>query len=130
MNLTKHPLTEFEQRLVDIADDRGYELTHLVKKVCELSHSRSCVTIYLVRVYTLREVIEVRIHPETPLAVLEAIGAIRGLSVNSEFRYHSNLRRFPRRRNNGVTEIPFARPVGCADITAFDRLLQTLATGC
>ncbi|MFI7134672.1 hypothetical protein ACIBQ1_54040 [Nonomuraea sp. NPDC050153] len=129
MNLTKHPLTEFEQRLVDIAVDRGYELTHLVKKVCELGHPRSCVTIYLVRMHTLREVIETRIHPETPLAVLEAIGAIRGLSVNSEFRYHSNLRRFPRRRNKGVAEIPFARAVGCTDITAFDRLLQMLAAG-
>ncbi|WP_113704924.1 hypothetical protein [Nonomuraea lactucae] len=130
MNLTKHPLTEFERRLVGIADDRGYELTHLVKKVCELSHSRSCVPIYLVRAYALRQVIEVRIHPETPETVLEAIEAIHGLSINSEFRYHSNLRRFPRRRNKGVAEIPFARAVGCADITAFDCLLQTLAAAC
>ncbi|MGP3921414.1 hypothetical protein [Nonomuraea sp. 10N515B] len=73
--------------------------------------------------------IEVRIHPETPVTVLEAIAAMHGLSINSEFRFHSNLRRFPRRRNNGVAEIPFARAVGCADITAFDRLLQALTAG-
>jgi hypothetical protein len=100
-----------------------------VKKVCELGHPTSCVTIYFIRMRTLRQMIEVMIHPETPMAVLKAIEAIHGLSIKSGLRHHSNLRRFPKRHDEGPTEIAFGRSVECADITAFDRLLQTLAAG-
>ncbi|MEV4290859.1 hypothetical protein AB0K40_35570 [Nonomuraea bangladeshensis] len=54
MNLTKHPLTELEQRLIDAAAGQGYELTHLTKYVCESGHSRSRVTIYFDRERSLR----------------------------------------------------------------------------
>ncbi|MEV4009824.1 hypothetical protein AB0J35_04940 [Nonomuraea angiospora] len=128
MNLAKHPLTELEQRLIDVASGQGYELTHLLKYVCEIGHPRSCVTIYLDRERAIRQVIKVLIHPETPFGKLEAIEAAQGLSISSDFCHNSNLRRFPKRLNNGKAEIPFARSVECADITAFDRPLQTLAT--
>ncbi|MFI7708196.1 hypothetical protein [Nonomuraea sp. NPDC049480] len=61
--------------------------------------------------------------------LLEALEAIHGLAVKSGLRHHSNLRRFPKRRNNGVAEITFGHPVGCSDISAFERLLQTLIAG-
>lgn len=128
MNLTKHPLTELEQRLVNVAADRGYELTHLLKYVCELGHPRSCVTIYLDRERALRQVINVMVHPETPFGTLEVIEAIQGLSISPDLCHSSNLRRFPKRLNRGRAEISFARSVVCADITAFDRLLLKLAT--
>ncbi|MEV0592994.1 hypothetical protein [Nonomuraea cavernae] len=127
MNLIKHPLTELEQRLIDVAADQGYELTHLTKYVCELGQTRS-VTIYLDRECALRQVVQIMIHPETPSGTLEAIEATQGLSVSPDLSHNSNLRRFPKRLNNGKAEISFARSVACADITAFDRLLQTLAT--
>ncbi|MFI7704109.1 hypothetical protein [Nonomuraea sp. NPDC049480] len=129
MNLIKHPLTELEQRFVNVAADRGFELTHLLVKVCELGHPTSCVTFYLDRERTLRQLIRVRIHPETPFGTLEAIEATQGLSISPDLFHHSNLRRFPKRLNGGKEKIPFARSVICADITAFDRLLQALTAG-
>lgn len=78
MDLTKYPLTEFEQRLVDGAADRGYEFTHLVKYVCELGHPGSRRTIYLDRTRTSRNVIEVVVHPETHSVLLEGLEAIHG----------------------------------------------------
>jgi hypothetical protein len=128
MNLNMHPLTELEQRFVNVAADRRYELTHLLVKVCELSHPASSVTIYLDRERDLRRAIRVRIHPETPVETLEAIEAIQGLSISPDLFHHANMRRFPKRLNGGKDKIPFARSVACADITGFDRLLQTLAT--
>ncbi|MFI7114605.1 hypothetical protein ACIBK9_50430 [Nonomuraea sp. NPDC050227] len=128
MNLTQRPLTDVEQRLVNVAADRGYELTHLLVKVCELHHPASCVTIYLDRQRDLSQAIRVKIHPETPSEMLEAIEAIQGLSIEPNFFHHANMRRFPKRFNGGKRKINFARAVVCADITAFDRLLQTLAT--
>ncbi|MGA5757782.1 hypothetical protein [Nonomuraea bangladeshensis] len=127
MNLTKHPLTELEQRLIDVAAGQGYELTHLTKYVGELGDPRSHVTIYLDRERVIRQVIKVMIHPETPAEKLEAIEAGQGLSLSPDLSHNSNLRRFPKRLNNGKAEIGFARSVVCADITAFDRLLHTLA---
>ncbi|MFI7134669.1 hypothetical protein ACIBQ1_54025 [Nonomuraea sp. NPDC050153] len=126
MGLTRYPLTEFEQSLANVAVDRGYESTHLLKYVCELSHPASRVTIYLDRMRALRRVIEVMIHPETAMAVLATIETVHGLSINSALCHNSNLRRFPKRLNKGVKEIAFARSVECADVTAFNRLLQTL----
>lgn len=127
MDLAKYPLTELEQRLVNIAVEQGYEVTHLLVKVCEFSHPESGVTVYLVRKRDAPQVIEVMIHPQTLVAVLQEIEAIQGLSVKSGLLHHSNLRKFPKRLNRGVEEIAFGRSVECADITAFDRLLQTLA---
>lgn len=68
------------------------------------------MTIYLDRSRALRNVIEVVIHPETRAVLLEALEAIRGLAVKSGLRHHSNLRQFPKRRNNGVAEITFGSP--------------------
>lgn len=85
-------------------------LTHLLKKCCELHHPGGQVTIYLDRSRALRNVIEVVIHPETRAVLLEALEAIRGLAVKSGLRHHSNLRQFPKRRNNGVAEITFGSP--------------------
>ncbi|MCF6473873.1 hypothetical protein FAF44_36655 [Nonomuraea sp. MG754425] len=127
MNLTQHPLTDFEQRLVNVAAGREYELTHLLVKVCELRHPTSCVTIYLDRQRNLRQAIRVKIHPETSGEMLEAIEGIQGLSIKPDLFHHANMRRFPKRLNGGKEKINFARAVVCADITAFDRLLQTLA---
>ncbi|WP_433518121.1 hypothetical protein ACQP2T_22815 [Nonomuraea sp. CA-143628] len=127
MDLGRFPLAEFEQHLVNVAAGQGYESTHLLKYVGELSHPASHVTIYLDRMRAIRQVIEVMIHPETATAVLGAIEAVHGLNIKSELCHNSNLRRFPKRLNKGAREISFARSVECADVTAFDRLLQTLA---
>ncbi|MEU6718490.1 hypothetical protein ABZ897_44100 [Nonomuraea sp. NPDC046802] len=87
------------------------------------------MTIYLDRERNLRQAIRVKIHPETPFETLEVIEAIQGLSVSPDLFHHDNLRRFPKRLKGGKKKIHFARSVVCADITAFDRLLQTLAPG-
>ncbi|GAA3222848.1 hypothetical protein [Nonomuraea helvata] len=113
---------------VNVAADREYELTHPLVKICELRHPTSCVTVYLDRERNLRQAIRVKIHPETPVETLEAIEVIQGLSINPDLFPHDNMRRFPKRLNGGKKKIHFARSVVCADITAFDRLLQTLAT--
>jgi hypothetical protein len=111
------------------AADQGYEATSLTKYVCELSHPGNRVSIHLDRPRALRQVIKVMIHPETPVAVLEAIENIRGLNISPDLCHNSNLRRFPKKLNKGKGEIPFAHSVACADITALDRLLQALTAG-
>ncbi|MDA0636170.1 hypothetical protein OUY22_22335 [Nonomuraea sp. MCN248] len=127
MNLNRYSLTELEQRFVNVAADRGYELAKPLVKICELSHPAGSVTIYLDRERSLRRAIRVKIHPETPVETLEAIEAIQGLSISPDLYHHDNMSRFPRRLNGGKEKIHFARVVVCADITAFGRLLQTLA---
>ncbi|MFI7708741.1 hypothetical protein [Nonomuraea sp. NPDC049480] len=125
MDLTKHPLTDLEQRLVDVGADRGFMLTHLVKYYCELDHPGSHVTIYLDRKRTPRNVIAVVIHPETDVTPLHTV---LGLIVKPDLRHGSNMRRFPTRVHTGEKPITYGRLVECADISAFNRLLQTLAT--
>jgi hypothetical protein len=96
--------------------------------MCELTHPAGSVTIYLDRERDLRRAIRAKIHPETSGEMLEAIEAVQGLSIEPNFFHHADMRRFPKRLNGGKDKINFARAVVCADITAFDRLLQRLAT--
>ncbi|MEU1390666.1 MULTISPECIES: hypothetical protein [unclassified Nonomuraea] len=121
MDLARHPLTDFEQRLVHAADDRGFNLTHLVKYYCELSHPDSDITCYLDRQRIPHNAIAVMIHPETDVIPLHAV---HGLTVRSDLRHGSNMRRFPKRLHTGTKPIPYARLIQCADLSAFGRLLQ------
>ncbi|TMR88696.1 hypothetical protein [Nonomuraea basaltis] len=123
MDLARHPLTDFEQRHVDVADDRGFNLTHLVKYYCELSHPDSHVTCYLDRQRTPHNAIAVMIHPETDVTPLHAV---HGLTVQSDLRHGSNMRRFPKRLHTGTEPITYARLIQCADLSAFGRLLHAL----
>ena len=122
MDGTKHPLTDMEQRLVHVAEDHGFRLTHQVKYYCELARTR--VTLYLDRRRTPGNVIAVMVDPDMDTAPLHTV---HGLTIASDLRHGSNMRRFPKRLHTGSKPITYARLVECADITAFGRLLQALA---
>jgi hypothetical protein len=125
MDLTRHPLIDFERRLVDVAADRGFGLTHLVKYYCELSHAESHVTAYLHRPRALRNVIGLVVHPETNPA---SFHGVRGVAVKPDLWHGSNMRRFPKRQNKGVAPITYGHMVECADVGAFQRLLHALGS--
>jgi hypothetical protein len=125
VDLTMHPLTDLEQRLVEVAADRGFVLTHLVKYYCELHHPASRSTVYLDRKRTPRDVIAVMVHPETDPTPFHTV---RGLTVKSDLRHGSNMRRFPLRVHTGERPITYGRQIECADLGAFGHLLLTLVT--
>jgi hypothetical protein len=120
---TKHPLTDVEQRLVHVAEDHGFRLTHQVKYYCELEHAERPVTLYLDRQRTPRNVIAVMVDPDMDTTPLHTV---QGLTIASDLRHGSNMRCFPKRLHTGSKPIPYARPVECADITAFGQLLRAL----
>jgi hypothetical protein len=120
---TKHPLTDVEQRLVHVAEDHGFRLTHQVKYYCELEHAGSRVTLYLDRQRTPRNLIAVMVDPDMDTTPLHTV---HGLTIASDLRHGSNMRRFPKRLHTGSRPITYARLVECADITAFGRLLRAL----
>ena len=122
MDGTKHRLTDVEQRLVRVAEDHGFRLTHQVKYYCELAGSR--VTLYLDRRRTPGNVIAIMVDPQMDTAPLHTV---HGLTIASGLRHGSNMRRFPKRLHTGSKPITYARLVECADITAFGRLLRALA---
>ncbi|MEV6864873.1 hypothetical protein AB0M44_28185 [Streptosporangium subroseum] len=126
MDLAKHPLIDLEQRVVGVAADHGFKLTHLVKYRCELEHPESHVVVYLNRQRALSNVIAVAVHPETDLVPL---CKVPGLAVEPRLRHGSNLRRFPKRLNTGIEPITYGYSVECADLSAFGRLLHELTTG-
>lgn len=124
MNLTKHPLSDLEERLVAVAGEHGYQLTHVVKYYCELEHPDHGVAVYLDRQRTPRKVIAVMVHPET---TLPSLSAVEGLVVSSGLRHGSNMRRFPKRMHTGKAPITYGYSVEYADLGAFGRLLHRLA---
>jgi hypothetical protein len=120
---TKHPLTDVEQRLVHVAEDHGFRLVHQVKYYCELEHAGRPVKLYLDRRRTPRNVIAVMVNPDMDVTPLHTV---HGLTIASDLRHGSNMRRFPEKLHTGSKPIPYARVVECADITAFGRLLRAL----
>ncbi|MBB3725929.1 hypothetical protein [Nonomuraea dietziae] len=122
MDLARHPLLHLEERLVGVAFDHDFALTHVVKYQCELQHPCG-VAVYLDRQRTPLNVIAVMVHPQTDLAPLLAVP---GLLVSSGIRHGSNMRRFPKRSHTGAKPITYGYSVECADLGAFGRLLDRL----
>ena len=119
----ENPLTELEQRLIAIADDRQFKLVRNppVQYYCEFEHSG--VVVYLDRQRTKRNIIAVFLHPETDLSRLPLD---IGLQIPTEFRHADGMTRFPKKINRGKQPSTYGYSVVCGDITAFGRLLDAL----
>ncbi|GGK63491.1 hypothetical protein Sme01_05690 [Sphaerisporangium melleum] len=118
-------LSGFEERLLALADERGFTPSKpLTVKCAELEHRGRATVIYLDREKTARGVIAVFVSPESDLGSLRGIP---GLTIPADVQHHSGMTRFPRRINRGKTPTAYGYLIRCADLSAYGRLLDRLA---
>lgn len=92
-------------------------------KVIEFCLPRTHQYFYLLKTSTNPKII---LHPEQK-SLLEKLRKIKGVTVASVYYHHSNLSRFPKRKNNGECEIRYGLAVeanGCSDLVTFIRELM------
>jgi hypothetical protein len=82
----------------------GNTLTHEVKKVAELQ-TQSGQVVYLVKTQSRINRIVLAVHPEHAPDRLSDLPGVE--SVSSEHRFHSNMLRFPKKKNKGETETQY-----------------------
>ncbi|WP_062430695.1 hypothetical protein [Herbidospora daliensis] len=117
-----HPPTEFEQRLITIASEHGFDLTRdPVMYYFELE--RDGVTVYLDRQRSKRQVIAVFLHPGT---AIDRLHAINGLDVPVRTVHAAGMSRFPKKINKGTSPSSYGYSVVCADLTSYGRLFEVL----
>ena len=106
----------------------GFERTHATKKVVEYRCRSNNKIFYFRTEIGLPEYIRIVVHPSddhSPLA------AVPGVSINSpkEFQHGSNMKAFPKRKNEGEDEIHYGRAFNIASLlalTAFARAFNAL----
>jgi hypothetical protein len=82
----------------------GSTLTHEVRKVAELQ-TQSGQVVYLVKTQSRMNRIVLAVHPEHAADRLSRLPGVK--SVSSEHRFHSNMLRFPKKKNRGETETQY-----------------------
>lgn len=89
------------QSILDQITAAGNTLTHEVKKVAEL-HTKSGQVVYLIKTHSRMNRIVLAVHPEHKPERLSRLPSVE--SVSSTHRFHSNMSRFPKKKNRGETE--------------------------
>jgi hypothetical protein len=90
--------------ILDQITAAGNTLTHDVKKVAELQ-TRSDQVVYLVKKQSTMNRIVLAVHREHEPERLSHLPGVE--SVSSDHRFHSNMSRFPKKKNKGETETQY-----------------------
>src|SRR5437868_2439902 len=124
MNSAEHPFSPFEERLVALAKEHGFEVARKpVQYNCMFKHRDQGVIVYLNRQRTPRNVIAVFVHPDTDP---EKLRNTSGHWIVEGLCHKAGLSAFPRKINKGVRPSPYGYSVVSPDLTAFVRLLDQL----
>src|SRR5437868_13601648 len=121
MNSAEHPFSPFEERLVALAKEHGFEIARKpVKYYCMFKHRDQGVIVYLDRQRTPRNVIAVFLHPDTDP---ERLRNASGHRVDEGLRHSDGMTAFPKKINKGVRPSTYGYSVVSPELTAFGRLL-------
>lgn len=101
----------------------GNALTHEVKKVAEI-RTQSGQVVYLVKTQSKMNRIVLAVHPEHKPERLSVLPGVE--SVSSDHRFHSNMVRFPKKKNKGEKETQYGWHVITNSPSACQRFLASL----
>jgi hypothetical protein len=101
----------------------GNTLTHDVKKIAELK-TRSGQVVYLVKTHSRMNRIVLAVHPEHEPERLSHLPGVE--SVSSDHRFHSNMSRFPKKKNKGEKETQYGWHVITGSLGDCQRFLDSL----
>jgi hypothetical protein len=118
----KAPMTKIEIKdILDQIESHGYRKTNTNQKLSEFCAPND-QTIYAIHAVTKSDFISVMANPNIDP---EAIRHLDGVaSVDLEHRFHSNMPRFPKRKNNGKDEITYGWKVRIASEVGLIRFLN------
>src|SRR4051812_27171074 len=87
---------------------QGYSLTRNTAKLDEYQAPTTGQFLYLDKEGDLTSSMQILIHPDLKY---ESYMGLSGVTCPKpdRFRHHSNMRRFPKHKHRGETEIPYAR---------------------
>lgn len=100
----------------------GYMPTKETAKLAEFQLPNG-QTIYLVKATSKLNKINLMVHPGLKPEVVSKLDGVE--AVSDGYRYHSNMTRFPKRRNKGATEIAYARQVSLDTFADLSRFLSS-----
>jgi hypothetical protein len=100
----------------------GNTLTHEIKKVAEVQ-TRSGQVVYLVKTHSKMNRIVLAVHPEHAPEHLSRLPGVE--SVSSDYRFHSNMSRFPKKKNKGEKETQYGWHVITESVGDCQRFLAS-----
>jgi len=109
--------------LVDAIVRAGLVVTKQTKKVAEFETASRDV-LYLIKTTSNLNTINIVVDPKHTPTTLQGWPGVA--TVSSEHRFHSNMTRFPKRRNRGEAETAFGWQVTTPSFSDFQRFLSGL----
>lgn len=107
--------------ILDLVMKSGYSVVNESKKLAAFC-SPSGKLIYVVKGGATQNNIKVMVHPSLNAESLRHLTAVD--SVENEYRFHSNMTRFPKRINNGKTETPYGWQVSIGTLGGLESFLE------
>lgn len=111
------------QYILDQITAAGCILTREVKKVAELQ-TRSGQIVYLLKTQSRMNRVVLAVHPEHAPEYLIGLPGVE--SVSSDHRFHSNMSRFPKKKNKGETETQYGWHVITESLAGCHRFLASI----
>lgn len=107
-----------------LAQDTGYELTKETAKLAEFV-SQSGEVVYVEKTRASFSNINCCVHPKHVRATLVDIDGV--LDVSNEYRFHSNMTRFPKRLHGGKTPTAYGWQVKIGTLLGLHGFLNSFA---
>lgn len=99
----------------------GFISTNKTKKLAEFQSPVGQI-IYVVKTTSKMNSINVMVHPGLKPEFLRLLGGVS--SVSNEYRYHSNMTRFPKRLNKGQNETAYGWQVNIDTLEGLAHFLK------
>jgi hypothetical protein len=108
--------------ILDQITAAGNTVTRNVKKVAEVQ-TRSRQVVYLIKTQSRMNRVVLAVHPEHAPEDLARLPGVE--SVSSDHRFHSNMLRFPKKKNRGETETQYGWHVITGSLGDCQRFLAS-----
>ncbi|WP_034641269.1 hypothetical protein [Chitinilyticum aquatile] len=113
---------EHDALMISEAIKYGYTLKKMTKKIVEFSSPAGQI-IYLIRTNSSINNIKAMVHPAFEKSELSKFDGIE--SISDDYRYHSNMTGFPKKKHKGETETAYGWQI---ELRSFNGLAQFLAS--